>query len=218
MVKRSKISVSLKLTPDQKEVFDKQREKYEYTQQRYLLSLVLLDGKFDLINRLGDPVDDKFLDDDFTQFSERVGVIKPLFDALINAEQLQKKVEAILKYLQPPEPQPEEVTVKNADPVEPAVTPDSVEPTGAPVTEGQLDQVQQEAIAAAKPVLPGNPAGLLPGNALNPPVNKHAIYAEIGLGQVNLDKMRTDQFAETRAEMAERKKILEGLGIGGEQK
>ena len=92
MPKQKKITVSLKLDPDQKKVFDKQREKHGYTQQRYLLSLVLLDRKFDLINRLGDPVDDKFLDDDFAQFSERVGIIKPLFEELINAEQLHERL------------------------------------------------------------------------------------------------------------------------------
>lgn len=212
MARAKKSSVSLKLDPDQKKIFDKQREKYEYTQQHYLLSLVLLDGKFGLIEKLGDPTEDKFVDDDFIQFADRVEIIKPLFDELINAEQLQDKVNMLLQGLQP-------VTVAQGDPVEPTVTLKVVEPVGAPVTEGQLDSVQQAAIAAADHSgLPGNPAGLLPTQALSPPVNPHAVLAEIGLGQINLDKMRANQVAETRAEMAERKQILANLGIGGESK
>lgn len=209
MPKQRKISVSLKLSPDQKGIFDDKRAEHDLTQQQYLLNLVLLDTKFGLITSLGEPTEDKFVDDDFAQFAARVEAIKPVFDSLINAEQLQEKLDSILTYLTP-------VTVEQEDPVAPPVTSEVVEPVGASVTEGQVDPVQQAAIDAAKPTLPGNPAGLLPGNALNPPTNPHAVYAEIGLGQVNLEKMRQSQVSEARAEIAERKKILEGLGIGGD--
>lgn len=194
-----KISVSLKLDPDQKKIFDELRAKHDSTQQQYLVTLVMLDGKFDLISMLGDPVEDKFPDDDFVQFAERVKTIKPLFDELINAEELPQKIDAFMQYLNPA-----------------PVTTEEVAPEQSSVTDqGAVDPVQAAAIAQAGQTpssTPGNVSGLLPSNILNPPINKHALYAEIGMGQDKLDRMRTNQLKEAQQELAERKRILSDIG------
>lgn len=202
--KNEKVTINFRVESSIRDIMNEQRG--EITQVQYCTSLILLDKKHDLLSRFGDPADEKFPDDDFLQYAALVEKIKPIFDSLINAEQLQEKVDTILEYLNPPTAE-----------APPEVTADGVAPLGAVVTEGTVDSVQAAAIAlAGKAVhVPANPRGLLPRNVLDPGVNKHALYAEIGLGQSNIDKMRANEVTEARQEIAERKKILENLGIGG---
>lgn len=202
--KNDKVTINFRVESSIRDIMNEQRGKI--TQVQYCTSLILLDKKHNLLSRFGDPADEKFPDDDFLQYAALMEKIKPIFDSLINAEQLQEKVDDIIAYLNPP----------TALEVLPEVTADDVAPLGDVVTEGTVDSIQAAAIAQAGNVVhvPANPIGLLPKNVLDPGVNKHALYAEIGLGQSNIDKMRANEVTEARQEMAERKKILENLGIG----